>query len=164
MANRLTKGKALIGSLDVQGELTVNGAPVGAGGGEGSGPELVYTMYVDPNNSMYNEQWAVGMGSRSIVDYNSMFPMWQQNFISGNNMQIGDKYIVTKAEWAYYNMMTGQFEWRDCAESYDWAGYNFYGVVIYDYMQGQNVLRMGTYGNATYGMQNSFRFTFKKKG
>lgn len=164
---RLTKGKALIGSLDVQGDLTVNGAPVGAGGGDGGvGPELVYQMYVDPQGVNGDEQWSVGMQTRYIIMNNnndSGRMNWQQNFVTENNVQIGEKFIVTKAEYWGYGGALG-YTWLPCDTSIDWSGYNFYAVGNYDYMNNVPTLNVGNYGNASWGMQAPFRFTFKRKG
>jgi hypothetical protein len=160
LANRLTKGKALVGSLDVQGELTINGAPVG-GGASGVGPEMVYTGYVDPEG-MNSDRWYISMGRFFIANnYNdSMRQNWQQGFIDQNNIQPQESFIVTKAE--YWDTFTQT--WRDVKESPYLIGYKMYAVAVYDMMFGNTVM-VGTYGNASYSMDGFVpRLTLQKEG
>lgn len=165
MANRLTKGKALVGSLDVQGELTINGAPVGAGGS--SGTPLVYTMYRDPQNMM-NESWG-SMGAFQITNNNGMMtnrPERQQNFLANNNIVPGDVFDIT-AEYQPYDMMSGTYgEWQSTRLNSELAGYNLYGVCIYSPMNMENTILCGRYGDATYSMMGlgTLRLTLRKKG
>lgn len=74
MANRITKGKALVGSLDVQGALTVNGAPVG-GGGEA----IVFTQDIDLSNI-----------ENYYMDWQKPKIFWQ---LLGNYFSRGEVYI-----------------------------------------------------------------------
>lgn len=169
MANRLTKGKALVGSLDVQGELTINGEPVGAGGGS-SGTPIAYAMYFDVNDPMQmnNERWSIGMGPWYIRNTPNN-PNAQQNFLINNNIQPWERYDVTDVEYMKQtndmNTMTTSYSWEPVSESGEFAGYNFYAVSILDYMSFQPQINVGLYGNATYSMNGgSFRFNLRKKG
>lgn len=168
MANRLTKGKALVGSLDVQGELTINGEPVGAGGS--SGTPIAYSMYFDPTDTMQmnNERWSTGMGPWYIKNVpNNMYAA--QNFLINNNIQPWERYDVTDVEYmkSTYDMntMTQTFAWAPASESGEFAGYNFYAVSVLDYMSFQPQINVAVYGNATYSMNGgTFRFNLRKKG
>ena len=159
MANRLTKGKALIGSLDVQGSLTVNGAPVGSGGGGGGvGPAMVYTAYVDPQDMM-SERWTPGMGYFQILNYDQMNPQRQQNFLSDNGINNIEQLVVEKVEW--YDFGTQQFV--DFPRQETFGKYN--AAAYYDSMWYQMVIRVIQSANPTYGMGNIIpRFTFKREG
>ena len=87
MANRLTKGKALVGSLDVQGELTINGVAVGGGGG------------ADVFTGLFNNN---GVSSLSVLAPNSsLYDAWFGLILSSNlanetgaTIQEGDKFHV----------------------------------------------------------------------
>ena len=160
MANRLTKGKALIGSLDVQGELTVNGAPVGAGG-TNNNPPLVYTANYDPSGMM-SEYWTPSMGYFRIRNNSndSMYMSWQQNFITNNNIQAGDTFDV-EVEW---RRMDGEF--RPAKENNELNTYLFRAVTVLDYMTLQPEIRVIPYAGTFGGGIGSVigRYTLRKKG
>lgn len=163
MANRITKGKALIGSLDVQGELTINGAPVGSGGG---GDELVITF--PPNYQLYFQQVGTGSGfsiATQFMPNNGLYnqdtqEVTYQGFITDNNIQEGDRF-----DWTYEYFSGGQ--WVSWAREYSiGANANFYANAYYDMMWYGTALRftvIGAYLPWDYSISN-LRITMKKKG
>lgn len=146
MANRLTKGKALIGSLDVQGALTVNGTPVGAGGNA-----IVFTQnadWLDPNFNMDYQKAKIFW--QKMDPYFSRGEIYIQErvyegatstlrpFFAENGLQSGD--ILDVVGLTYVDMNYAN-PYRDWADFYYSAFTLTSGLCSYDMMSNALVLR-----------------------
>ena len=163
MANRLTKGKALIGSLDVQGELTVNGAPVGSGGSTNNNPPMVYTAWLSTDSMYGNESWYFGMGYFSILNNGEVygFPRsaYQRDFVTNNNIVAGNTFDVEVEYWDAVNAT-----YRPLAQHPNGFGvYTYYAWAEYDMMNMGTVIRISSVGQGPYGSVTP-RITLRKRG
>lgn len=164
MAIRLTKGKALIGSLDVQGALTVNGAPVGAGS-TNNNPPMVYTGFTDTEHmGMMSEGWDPGMGQFSIGNNSggmSFYPERQQNFLTENNIQVREVFDV-EVEWFDFTSGT----WKPSKDSDALFMYHIFRAFSkYDMMYNENRIRVSAWlgDNMSMGGRITPRFTLRRK-
>ena len=151
MANRLTKGKALIGSLDVQGELTINGAPVGSGGG---GSSLILTHSPEYTWSRQGASGIVGLNQYNLIagDYEK---------IPAAGIMPGDRFDVT------YEIFSPATENWTKPFDFEYATrFEFLtAVAVYDMMYNATIILVSSMTvNGSYMNSLRTRFTLKKVG